>query len=105
MLYKPTRLLKFVQICRSMDFRPAFTELAGIRALVPPNTPLMACTATATPSIRKEVASTSEMIEYVTVCMSPNCTNKKYHSRRKSNIGNGFARLLSTLREKLVLTP
>ena len=104
MLYKPTRLLKFVQICRSKDFRPAFTELAGIRALVPLNTPLMACRATATPSIRKEVASTLEMIEYVTVCMSPNRPNIKYHARRKSNI-NDFARLLSTLREMLVLTP
>ena len=65
----------------------------------------MACTATATPSIRKEVASTLEMIEYVTIFMSPNCPNKKYHTRRKSNIGNDFSRLLSTLREKLVLTP
>ena len=105
MLYKPTWLLKFVQICRSKDFRPVFTELAGIRALVLPNTPLMACMATATPSTRKEVAFTLEMIEYVTVCMSPNCTNIKYHARRKSNIGHDFARLLSTLREKLVFTP
>ena len=64
-------VIKVVQICRSKDFHPAFTELAGIRALVLPNTPLMACTATATPSIRKEVASTLEMIEYVTVSMSP----------------------------------
>ena len=31
-----TWLLKLVQICRSKDFRSAFTELAGIRALVPP---------------------------------------------------------------------
>ena len=91
-----------IQICRSKDFRPAFTELAGIRALVPPNTPLMACMAT---SIQKEVASTLEMIEYVTVCMSPKRTDIKYHARRKSIIGNDFARLLSTLREKLVLTP
>ena len=64
----------------------------------------MACTATATPSIRKEVASTLEMIEYVTIFMSLNRPNKKYHTRRKSNIGNDFSRLLSTLREKLVLT-
>ena len=43
----------------------------------------------------KKVASTLEMIEYVTVCMSPN-----HHARRKSNtgIGNDFVRLLSTLR-------
>ena len=52
-----------------------------------------------------KVASTLEMIEYVTVCLSPNRPNIKYHARRKSNIGNDFARLLSTLREKLVLTP
>ena len=65
----------------------------------------MACTTTATPSIRKEVASTLEMIEYVTIFMSQNRPNKKYHTRRKSNIGNDFAWLLSTLREKLVLTP
>ena len=64
----------------------------------------MACTAMATPSIRKEVASTLEMIEYVTIFMSPNRPNKKYHTRRKS-IGNDFARLLRTLREKMVLTP
>ena len=65
----------------------------------------MACTAMATPSIRKGVASTLEMIEYVTIFMSPNRPNKKYHTRRKSNIGNDVARLLSILRAKLVLTP
>ena len=40
-----------LKICRSKDFRTAFTELAGIQALVLPNTPLMACTATATPGV------------------------------------------------------
>ena len=45
------KLLEFVQICRSKDFRTAFTELAGIRALVLPNTPMMACTATSTPGV------------------------------------------------------
>ena len=60
-----------IKICRSKDLRTAFTELAEIRALVLPNTPLMVCTATATSSIRKEFASTLDMIEYVTVCMSP----------------------------------
>ena len=65
----------------------------------------MACTATATPSIWKEDAYTLEMIEYVTVFMSPNCPNIMYLARRKSNIDNDFPPLLSPLREKVVLTP
>ena len=92
-------------IFRSKDFRPAFAELAGIRALVPPNTPLMACTATATSSIREQVVSTLEMFDHVDVCLSPNRSNIMYHARRKSTVDGDFAQLLSTLKEKLVLTP
>ena len=40
---------------RSKDFRPAYGNLAELRSLLLPNTPYMACTATITKSVRKEV--------------------------------------------------
>ena len=40
---------------RSKDFRPTFGRLAEVRALVPPCTPLMAYTATASKSVKKDI--------------------------------------------------
>ena len=44
---------------RSKDFRPTFEHFAEIRALVPPGTPMMACTAMASKSIKKEMIEIS----------------------------------------------
>ena len=46
-----------IGICRSKDFRAEYGKLHELRALVPHETPFIACTATATRSIKKEVIS------------------------------------------------
>lgn len=79
--------------------------MAGIRALVPPHTPLMACTATATRRVVEEVGSILEMVDYVTVSLSPNRPNIMYHVKERTNPDTDFAALLSTLRKKLITTP
>ena len=90
---------------RSQDFRPAYSRLAEIRALVPPATPFMACTATATQNIVKEVVSVLEMSNHVMVSLSPNRPNIKYEVKTRTTLETDFQDLLSTLREKLVSTP
>ena len=80
-------------------------QLAMIRSLVPCGTPLMACTATATPSITEEVVSILEMAEPVTVRCSPNRPNIMYEVRNRTEADSDFAVLLSTLREKCITTP
>ena len=39
----------------SVGFRPAYARLHELRALVPPGTPMLAATATATKEVRKDV--------------------------------------------------
>ena len=60
---------------RSKDFRPTFGRLAEVRALVPPCTPLMACTATASKSEKKDIIDSLEMSEYIEVTASPDRPN------------------------------
>ena len=75
-----------------------------IRSLVPSGTPLMACTATATLSIREEVVSILEMVEPVIISCSPNRPNIMYEVKKRTDLDTDFAPLLSTLREKLIAT-
>ena len=58
-------IVKTVLPCRSKEFRPSFAlhVLAEIRSLLPPGTPLIACTVTATRSVRKEVIESLEMMD------------------------------------------
>ena len=52
-----------------------FGRLAETRAFVPPGTPLMACTATASMSVKKEVIESLEMTGCVEVTASPDRPN------------------------------
>ena len=70
---------------RSKDFRPAFSRIAEIRALVPSGTPVMACTATETRSIQEESVPTLETSEVVTVKLSPNHSKIMYVCGDKKN--------------------
>lgn len=95
----------FAILCRSKDFRPAYSCLAELRAFVPPGTPLMACTATATKSIHQEVVSSLEMTDYVKVSHSPDRPNIFYAVQPRNDVDTDFFDLLGTLREKLDKTP
>ena len=60
----------------SMDFHPAFSRIAEIRAIVPSVTPLMDCTATETRIYFSGGKCVNfEMSEVVTVKLSPNRSN------------------------------
>ena len=70
---------------RSMDFRPTFGRLAVVRALVPPCTPLMAYTATASKSVKKDIILSVEMSEYAEVIASPDRPNLYYEVKPRTS--------------------
>ena len=71
-----TRFTVHYYYYRSKDFREDYSCLAELRALVPPYTPFMACTATATKSDKKEVIENLEMGGCVEVSVSPDRPNR-----------------------------
>ena len=64
----------------------------------------MACTATVTRSIQKEIVSTMEMSEVVKGKLSPNRSNIMYVVRRRTDLETDFSESLSILKEKLINT-
>ena len=62
----------------------------------------MACTATATRSVKQEVVDTLEMKEYVEVITSPDWPNIFYAVRPRTTIASDFQSILCTLREKAI---
>ena len=94
-----------VILCRSKEFRPTVGRLAEIRAFVPVGTPLMACTATASKSVKKEVIGSLEMTGCVEVTASPNRPNIYYEVKPRSDVDTDFLSLISTLSKKSIQTP
>ena len=90
---------------RSKDFRPSFSRLAEVRSLIPPGTPCMACTATATKSVREEVVRSLEMSGCVCVSVSPDRPNIFYEVKRRMDIESDFADLVGSLQAQLIDTP
>ena len=72
---------------------------------MPPGTPLMPCTATATRSIHQEIVSSLEMTDCIKVSHCPDRPNIFYGVQPRSDVYTDFSELLSTLREKLDKTP
>ena len=93
---------------RSKDFRPSFARIAEVRSLIPPGTPCMACTTTATRSVREEVVQSLEMsscICSICVSVSPDRPNIFYEVKRCTDIESDFGDLIGSLQAKLVDTP
>lgn len=90
---------------RSKDFRPCFARLAEIRSLIPVGTPCMACTATATRSVREEVIVSLEMDGCVTISVSPDRPNIFYEVRQRTDIISDMAYLVQALGEQQINTP
>ena len=95
----------YVGICRSKEFRPSFGHIAEISALVPPGTPYMALTATATKSVHSEVMQCLEMEKCVQISLSPDRPNIFYEVRGRTTIELDLAWLILSLRENLQKTP
>ena len=65
----------------------------------------MACTATATRSVREEIISSLEMGNCVHISASPDRPNMFYEVRNRTDIDSDMSGLVRTLGEKLVDTP
>ena len=79
--------------------------MAEVRSFIPPGTPLVACTATATHSICEEVVSILEMSKHVTVCLPPNRPNIQYVVKKRTDLETDFHELLDILRLHLISDP
>ena len=75
-----------------------YGRLHELRALVPHNTPYVACTATAIRSIKKEVISSLEMCACETVMTSPDRPNIYYEVHARTDIGNDLQFLIDHLK-------
>ena len=85
-------------IFRSKDFRAEYGRLHKLRALVPHGTPFVACTATATRSIKQEVISSLEMYDCESVVTSPDRSNIYYEVHPRTDIGGDLHFLLDYLK-------
>lgn len=99
------RILIIFFCYRSKEFRPAYSRLSELRSLVPPGTPVIACTATATSSIKADIISALEMHECVAVTISLNRSNIKYIVRRRTSMKEDFKDLVIALKTNLIRTP
>ena len=75
------------------------SRLHEIRALVPPNTPYTACTATATKSVKQEVIGNLEMRECEFVYTSPDRPNIFYEVQPRTDIETDVQHLVQSLCE------
>ena len=90
---------------RSKEFRPAYGHLEELRALIPERTPYLACTATATKSIRHEIIKKLEMTGCNFVCTSPDRENIYYEVKARSDIEFDMAPYVHSLQKHLVKSP
>ena len=84
---------------RSRDFRPSYGHLHEIRAVVPKGTPLLACSATVTRSIRQEVIQSLEMVDCDFISTSPDRPNIFYEVHPRTELDSDMKQLLKSLPE------
>lgn len=92
-------------MCRSKDFRPSYGRLQEIRAFIPPGTPYMVCTATATREVYKEVTLALEISDCMKISVSPNRPNIYYQVKFRTEVESDFSDLVCSLRVNLIKTP
>ena len=91
---------------RGLSFRDAFSRIGEIRSLVSSHVNVMALTATATRTLRVQVASLLGMTNLVTMIRSPDKANVRYSNiRAKSNNDTIFKHVLKELLEKRTSLP
>ena len=91
-------LFSFI-IFRSKEFRSEYGKLHELRALVPRGTPYVACTATATHSIKEEVIAHLEMSGCGKVMTSPDRANIYYEVCSRTDIGNDLQLLIDQVKQ------
>ena len=84
---------------RSKEVRSKYGQLHELRVLVPHGTPYVACTASATRSIKEEVISNLEMYACATVMISPDRANIYYEVLPQTEIGKDLQFLVEHLKK------
>ena len=87
------------------EFRPAYGRLHELRALFSPGIPYMACTATATRSIRQEVLASLDMKGCEFVCTSPDRPNIFYKVLPRTTIEGDVQGVLDDLKTHKAQAP
>ena len=101
-----TIIIVIVMCCyRSRDFRPSYGCIHELRALVPEGTPLLACTATITHGIRKEVINSLEMGDCKIVSTSPERPNIFYEVHTRSDVETDMEHVVASLKKHKNLAP
>ena len=95
----------FYVVVRSKDFRPAYGRIHEIRALIPPMTPLLACTATVAKSVREEVIKSLEMVAYEIISKSPDRPNIFYKVQRMTESETDLRPYIESLRVHQIKSP
>ena len=90
---------------RSHDFRPSYKRIHEVRALIPKGTPLLACTATVTHGIRKEIIQSLEMADCEVVSTSPDRTNIFYEVCARTDLDTDMEHVVSSLKELKSVAP
>ena len=99
------KILFIANICdlnylyRSRDFRPSYGHLHEIRAVIPKGTPLLACSATVTHSIRQEVIKSLEMVDCDFISTSPDRPNIFYEIHPRTDLDSDMKHLLKSLQD------
>lgn len=92
-------------ICRSRDFRPSYGRIHELRALVPKGTPLLACTATITSAMRKEVMESLEMAECEMLSVSPDRPNIYYEVCARTDVETDMNDIVMSLKQLKNMAP
>ena len=98
-------LILFFNDFRSNEFRPAYSRLHELRALLPIDVPFIACSATVTPQIRRDCTKKLDMDGCEFVSYSPDRPNIFYKVARQTSIEEELQLLLSSLKDKRQDTP
>ena len=89
-------------LCRSHDFRPSYSLLHELRAILPSNVPFLACSATVTAKMRKECIEKLDMCDCEFVSHSPDRPNIIYRAKRQTTIEEDLCSVIDTLKTHLV---
>lgn len=92
-------LIHFVN-CRGDTFRREFSRIGELRSIVSSNVNMMALTATASRSLRRDVMKQLGMRNSLVVCVSPNKPNIKYVVKRFVTLEESFGSLADELLSK-----
>lgn len=86
-----------LSLCRSKTFCPLYANVGEIHAVIPPGTPLIALTATATQAIRHDITM---KLESKFVHVTPNRPNTYFEVRPHTNIDVDMAPVVHDLKKE-----